>query len=235
MRQRVFDIGVAAPLLLVAIPLMLAAALVIFLNSPGSVFYRAPRVGKDGRVFTMLKLRTMRTRDVSKQSAITAHDDPRVIPAAKWVRRSRIDELPQLYHVIKGDMSIVGTRPRDPSIFRQYDTPLYREAFQRRPGLTSPGSLYSYMHAEKTLVNYAEAEKTYVSRVLPVILALDVTYMRGASFGKDLRLILRTLTVIAGFGGLTAEDESEYEQAHSYLRTMVAQTADGMYADGGGC
>ena len=116
MVKRLADVTITMMLLLALSPLMIIAAAGIWLSGPGSIIYRAKRVGRNGRRFTMYKFRTMEVSAESKWSPITAKDDRRVFAFGAWLRRLKIDELPQLFNILKGDMSVVGPRPEDPQI-----------------------------------------------------------------------------------------------------------------------
>ena len=197
MARRLVDIALASVALLVAAPLLALAAVGIHLASSGPTLYRAARVGRHGRVFTMFKLRTMHVDQGRSPSSITAHADPRVFRFGAWLRASKIDELPELFNVIRGDMSIVGPRPEVPGIVQQHYTPLQRRTLDVRPGLASPGSIYNYTHGE-ALLTPDDPERHYVERLLPVKLALDLVYLRHASWRYDARVVGRTLWTVAG-------------------------------------
>jgi len=188
--KRALDILLAGVALLVAAPLLALAALGIRLAGPGPILYRARRVGQHERPFTMYKLRTMRVGQ-AYTSVITAKDDPRVFPFGALLRRTKLDELPQLYNVLRGDMAMVGPRPEDPQMVEQFYAPLHRETFRVLPGLTSPGSIYAYTHGEAQL-DVRDPHGSYADRLLPLKLALDLVYVRRASLGYDLALISRT-------------------------------------------
>ena len=195
MAKRLIDVVIAGLGLALAAPVLGLAALAIRLTSPGALLYRARRVGRDGRCFTMYKLRTMHTRPSRPGSRITGQDDPRVFPVGRWLRRTKIDELPQLFNVLRGEMSIVGPRPEDPDIVERHYTPLHHETLRVRPGLASPGAIYHYTHGDALLVG-GDPETAYAARLLPLKLALDVVYVRHASLGSDVRIIGRTLSTI---------------------------------------
>ncbi len=195
MVKRLLDIVLAALGLVLVAPVLALAALAIRLASPGPVFYRARRVGRAGACFTMYKLRTMHQRPLGRTSRITGQDDPRVFPLGALLRRTKIDELPQLFNVLRGDMSIVGPRPEDPDIVERHYTPLLRETLAVRPGLASPGSIYNYTHGDALLAG-GDPETAYVERLLPLKVALDVVYVRHASLDSDVRIIGRTLSTI---------------------------------------
>jgi lipopolysaccharide/colanic/teichoic acid biosynthesis glycosyltransferase len=188
--KRVLDVILAGVALVAAAPVLCVAAVGIRLAGAGPIFYRAHRVGLHGRVFTMYKLRTMRVRQ-SYASAITAKNDPRVFPFGALLRRTKVDELPQLYNVLRGDMAIVGPRPEDPGMVARFYTPLDHETLRVAPGLTSPGSIYAYTHGEAQL-DARDSEGCYGERLLPLKLAMDIVYVRRASLAYDLAVIVRT-------------------------------------------
>jgi lipopolysaccharide/colanic/teichoic acid biosynthesis glycosyltransferase len=144
----------------------------------------------------MYKLRTMREMPAGAGPPLTAADDPRVFPLGRLLRRAKIDELPQLFNVLRGDMSIVGPRPEAPSYVYQHYGPSHLDTLKVRPGLVSPGTLYYYTHGERTLA-VGDAHRTYVERLLPLKLALDLAYLRRASLWYDVRLVGRTVAIIA--------------------------------------
>ena len=175
MVKRLLDIVLAALGLVLVAPVLALAALGIRLASPGGgpVFYRARRVGRAGACFTMYKLRTMHQRFPGRTSRITGQNDPRVFPLGALLRRTKIDELPQLFNVLRGDMSIVGPRPEDPDIVERH-----------------------YTHGDALLAG-GDPETAYIVRLLPLKVALDVVYVRQASLPLDVRIIGRTLSTIA--------------------------------------
>jgi lipopolysaccharide/colanic/teichoic acid biosynthesis glycosyltransferase len=138
----------------------------------------------------MYKLRTMRAGQ-AYPSAITAKNDPRVFPFGALLRRTKVDELPQLYNVLRGDMAIVGPRPEDPRMVDRFYQPLHHETLRVLPGLTSPGSIYAYTHGEAELDAH-DSEGCYGERLLPLKLAMDIVYVRRPSLAYDLALIVRT-------------------------------------------
>lgn len=194
--KRLFDIVVSTVCLAASLPFCLIAAVGIRLSSRGPVLYRARRVGLGGQTFVMHKFRTMHTEHGPNASAISAARDPRVFPFGAWLRRLKIDELPQFYDVLRGKMSLVGPRPEDPGIVRDHYMVDGFATLCVAPGLTSPGSLYYYTHGERLLTG-GDAEALYVERLLPVKLALDTVYIHEASFAYDLALIARTATTLA--------------------------------------
>lgn len=197
MIKRLFDVVASGLGLALTAPLMAVAAVGIRLSSAGPVVYRARRAGMGGRPFTMYKLRTMRVNHGLWRSRITTAHDPRVFPFGRLLRATKIDELPQLLNVLRGDMSIVGPRPEDPDLVARCYTPLQRETLRVRPGLAGPGSLYHDTHVGG-VSGAGDAENEYATRVLPIKLALDLVYVRHASWWYDVRLVARTLSVIVG-------------------------------------
>lgn len=196
MVRRLCDILLAATALIILSPLLLVAALGIKLSSTGPVLYRARRAGLNNRVFTMYKFRTMDAGDAGAQgSAITAHRDPRVFPFGTMLRRLKIDELPQFFNILRGEMSFIGPRPEDPHIVEEFYAPAHYETLRVVPGLASPGSLYNYTHGER-LIGAGDPEQDYVEQLLPIKLALDVIYVRETSLAYDARILLRTLLTI---------------------------------------
>lgn len=194
MARRAFDMVCSAASLVFLAPLLLLAAISIRLSSAGPVLYRAQRVGRDGRPFVMYKLRTMHCRPQAG-SSITAANDPRVFPAGRLLRALKIDELPQLLNVLRGDMAIVGPRPEAIDIVQQHYTAEWHRSLAVRPGLTSPGSICYYTHGEQLLAD-GEAEQYYVSRLLPIKMAVDLAYLQRATFLSDLGVCGRTAWVL---------------------------------------
>ena len=223
MIKRLLDVVLSAAALIVLAPIITLAALGIWLWDRGPVFYRARLTGRDGRPFTMYKLRTMRVDHGRFQSIITADRDPRIFPLGAWLRRSKVDELPQLVNILLGDMSIVGPRPQHPDIVQRYYRPEHRELLAVRPGLTSPGTLYDYAHGD-ALVGTTDPERGYVERLLPLCLALDLVYVRRASLAYDATLVARTVAQIVTTvcGRPWAADPPEFAQARRLLAGPAA-------------
>jgi lipopolysaccharide/colanic/teichoic acid biosynthesis glycosyltransferase len=190
------DLVLSSIALICLSPLFLLAAAGIRLCSPGPIFYRAKRVGIGGKIFTMYKFRTMHVNHGPAGSCITAQNDSRVFAFGSWLRRLKIDELPQLVNILRREMAIVGPRPEDPTIVERHYNSDQLETLRILPGLSSPGSIYFYTHGEKTL-NGKDPEGEYVERLLPVKLALDLIYVHEVSVLYNLRVILRTIWVVA--------------------------------------
>lgn len=195
MVRRLIDVVFSSTALILISPLLALAVIGIRLSSPGPILYRARRVGINGKIFFMYKLRTMHVNQSSFSSSITAKNDPRVFRFGSWLRLLKIDELLQLLNILRGEMSIVGPRPEDPEIVREYYALDHFETLSILPGLASPGSIYNYTHGEDMLTG-SDVEECYVRRLLPIKLALDIVYVREASFVYDVRVVARTIWVI---------------------------------------
>jgi lipopolysaccharide/colanic/teichoic acid biosynthesis glycosyltransferase len=213
---RLIDVVLASVALICLSPLFLLAAAGIWLSSPGPILYRAKRVGIGGKMFVMYKFRTMHVNQGPAGSCITGQNDARVFAFGSWLRRLKIDELPQLINILRREMAIVGPRPEDPKMVDLHYTPEQLETLRVLPGLSSPGSIYYYTHGEKTL-NGDDPEKLYVETLLPMKLALDMVYVRDASLLYNLRIILKTSWVIfaIAFGKRDFPEPREMSKAKS--------------------
>lgn len=180
--------------LLILSPLFLIVALWIIIDDPGPVFYRQQRVGKDGHNFGLLKFRSMRI-GADKQSLITIGDrDPRVTRAGYYIRKYKIDELPQLWNVLIGDMSLVGPRPE----VRKY-VDLYTEEQRRvlsvRPGITDYASI-EYIDENTLLAQSKDPDKTYIEQIMPAKIALNMRFIAHPTIGEYLKILFLTITKI---------------------------------------
>lgn len=193
--KRSFDIfGSTLGLILIS-PVFLIIGLLIRRDSPGPIFYRGPRVGKDGKVFGILKFRTMHEDPESYAGPrVTAQDDPRITPLGRWLRDTKLNELPQLWNVLMGEMSFVGPRPEDPEIAAGWDPTVRSEVLSVRPGITSPASVL--YRDEETLLKTDEVMSTYLDSILPSKLRLDQLYVRHRSFWLDLDILFWTFLVL---------------------------------------
>ena len=191
MLKRAFDVSCAAIGLVLSSPFVLAAAIAIQLDSPGPALYKGGRVGRDGRPFRMLKLRSM-VSDGGGPS-VTVAADPRVTRVGRFLRRSKLDELPQLVNVLRGEMSLVGPRPEHADYVKLY-TPEQRRVLSMRPGVTGPAAL-AFVD-EEAMLSGAHAETIYEREVMPRKLALDLEYVDHHSFAGDLRILGRTAALV---------------------------------------
>ena len=187
--KRAFDFLVALVGLAVTSPVLAAAAVAVKLDSPGPVFYNGRRVGKDGQEFLIHKLRSMHAGADAAGPAVTAGDDPRTTRTGRFLRRSKLDELPQLLNVLKGEMSLVGPRPEHPRYVERY-TAEQRRLLSVRPGITGPASL-AFID-EETQLRGGQPEDRYLNDVMPRKLALELSYLDQATMANDIKILIRT-------------------------------------------
>ena len=188
--KRLLDIVAAGAGLVVLAPLFGVVALLIKLDSPGPVFFKQKRIGKGFRPFWIYKFRTMR-QDAPEAMQLTVGADPRITRMGDFLRRSKIDELPQLFNIILGDMTLVGPRPEVPRYVEAFHCD-YEEILTVRPGLTDLASL-KYRDEATLLGQSANPEDEYLCRVLPDKIRLGKEYVHRSSLVFDMRLILKTL------------------------------------------
>jgi lipopolysaccharide/colanic/teichoic acid biosynthesis glycosyltransferase len=191
MVKRLFDVTFALCGLILLAPLLLVTGVLIKLDSPGPVLYRGERVGEDGVLFRMFKFRTMVVNADQMGSALTHSGDPRITRVGRTLRHWKVDELPQLINVLRGDMSLVGPRPESPRYVGHY-TPAQREVLSVRPGVMGLTQV-RFRHEEALLQSCANLEVDYVETIMPQKLALDLEYIAHQSLLVDLELILQTL------------------------------------------
>ena len=193
--RRLVDILLALFLLCATSPLFVLAALGIRLSSSGPILFRATRIGLHGEPFTLHKFRTMSVHTLGSGPAITGRHDARVFPFGALLRRTKVDELPQLIDVLRGKMAIVGPRPENPEIVARYYNERQRQTLAARPGMTSPGALFNYTHGDDYLGE--DVERDYIRRLLPVKLELELVYVQNQSWRYDIWIMLRTIATIA--------------------------------------
>jgi lipopolysaccharide/colanic/teichoic acid biosynthesis glycosyltransferase len=190
--KRGLDLLVASLGLGVSWPFLVILAVLVKLDSPGPALYQAARIGRDGREFRMVKFRTMRV-GADGGPGITGAADARVTRVGRWLRATRLDEMPQLFNVLRGDMSLVGPRPESPRYVRYY-TPEQRAVWSVLPGITGPTQLR--FRDEAAWLTDADVEAQYVRDLLPAKLASDLAYVRGRTLWLDIRLLLETAMLI---------------------------------------
>lgn len=191
--RRTLDLLAAAAGLFLLSPLFAVVAIAIKRHDGGPIFYRARRVGKGGRQFQLFKFRTM-VVDADKQGpGITIRNDSRITPIGRRLRRTKLDELPQLLNVLKGDMSLVGPRPEDPRYVAHY-TPKQRQVLRVRPGITSAASL-TYRNESQHLAG-EEWETVYRTQIMPEKIDIDLEYLSRRTIWTDLVLIVRTIAAL---------------------------------------
>ena len=195
MAKRLFDLLVASVLLVLLAPAGLVVALCIKRDSPGPVFFRQERVGRHGRLFRIHKFRTMVAAPAAGGPLLTVGADPRITPLGHWLRRHRIDELPQLIDVIQGHMSLVGPRPEVPRYVALYPAALRERVLSVRPGITDPVSLAHADESER-LARAEDPEREYVQVILPAKLQGAAAYAERATLWTDIGVLLRSLSVL---------------------------------------
>lgn len=189
--KRTFDILFAFLLLLLLLPLLVVFAFVVALTSPGGAFFRQLRVGRGGKEFRLLKFRTMRTGSEAKGQLTIGGRDSRITGVGYVLRKTKLDELPQLWNVLVGDMSVVGPRPEVPKYVALY-TADQRAVLKVRPGITGMASI-DYIDENEILARAADPERAYIDDVMPAKLALDLRYVRERSLALDMRIIGATI------------------------------------------
>jgi lipopolysaccharide/colanic/teichoic acid biosynthesis glycosyltransferase len=192
--KRLFDLAGALAGLLILCPLLLALGAAIWITSGLPAFFRQSRVGRRGRDFRLLKFRSMTVLEGAEQGRFDAGTRRRVTPIGRFLRKTKLDELPQLWNVFRGDMSLVGPRPEVRKWVEAYPK---RWAFVHtvRPGITDPASI-RFRNEEEVLAQSPDPEATYRDVILPQKLSLYEEYVRTRSFGGDIRILLQTVLAV---------------------------------------
>ena len=188
--KRCFDLLFAVCFLVVFSPVYIISWLIIRIVSPGPAIYKAERVGKDGKLFKCYKFRSMRV-DSGKVRLTTLENDDRIFPFGKFIRKAKIDEMPQVVNILKGEMTVVGPRPEDKENADKVYVGEFVHILDVKPGLTSTASLYDYTHGE-----LFENEESYEKEFMPKKLKLEMYYVNHRSFWYDIQLVLRTAWLI---------------------------------------
>lgn len=194
MLKRVADILIVIPGLVLLMPLLIVIALLLKLDSKGPVFFRQKRVGKNGKDFELFKFRTMHPDSDKKGLLTVGGRDPRITGLGYYLRRYKLDELPQLLNVLNGSMSLVGPRPEVRKYVDMYSNEQKR-VLNVRPGITDYASL-EYFHENELLAKSSDPEKTYIEVVMPAKLKLNQRYIEEAGFITDIQIILKTIARI---------------------------------------
>ena len=196
MLKRAFDIAaVICALAILGIPLLFVA-LVLRFTGEGEIFYRQKRIGRGGRPFDILKFATMLKNSPSLQGGdITVSGDPRILPVGRVLRKTKINELPQLFNVLFGDMSLIGYRPLTPRVAALFPKEYWAQLSDVRPGLSGIGSIV-FRDEERFLDQSQDRERTYAEVIAPYKAALELWYAREQSFLLDMKLIALTLLAI---------------------------------------
>ncbi len=193
--KRALDFVAALFGLIILSPFFLIIAILIKRDTPGPVFYRGPRIGRHGVVFKMLKFRTMYETQKSYHGLrVTCKEDDRITPFGKWLRDTKLNELPQLWNVLIGDMSLVGPRPEDPTISKTWPAQAALELLSVRPGITSPASIL--YRDEESMLHAGEVMRKYLHELSPDKMRLDQLYVKYQSFWLDLDVILWTVVLL---------------------------------------
>lgn len=192
--KRAFDVVFAAMALIVLFPFWVVIALWIVIDDGFPVFFRQERVGLNGRMFRLWKFRSMRKNAESLGQLTLSHHDARITKSGKFIRKYKIDELPQLINVLTGDMSLVGPRPEVARYVKHY-TPRQCRVLSVRPGITDLASV-EFINENELLANAADPERFYIEEILPKKLELQLTYVANRSFAGDLKIIWNTVVRI---------------------------------------
>ena len=188
--KRAFDAFCSAIALVLLAPLLLLIGIVVAAGSSGGAFYHQERIGRHGAPFRLHKFRSMQVHREGAQVTLGT-SDPRITSVGRVLRKYKLDELPQLWNVVKGDMSLVGPRPEVAKYLALYTNEM-REVLKVRPGLTDPASIAGFDEGER-LEAADDPEQYYREVILPEKVAQQLAYVRSATFGSDIRIIARTL------------------------------------------
>ncbi len=191
MLKRLFDILFSFLSLIFLLPVFLIISILIILGSKGGVFFSQTRVGKNQKDFKLLKFRTMYTGSEKKGLLTVGESDNRITSTGKWLRKSKLDELPQLLNILKGEMSFVGPRPEVRKYVDLYDKE-QRQVLLVRPGLTDYASI-EYVNENEILAKYPDPEKAYTEIIMPAKLELNLKYIKEMGLLVDLKIIFRTI------------------------------------------
>ena len=209
MLKRGIDVLVAGAMLILLSPLLLICALLVRFDSKGPVLFRQARMGRNFRTFQIVKLRTMRNGDPG--APITLGSDSRITCVGAWLRRWKLDEFPQLWNVLRGDMSLVGPRPVIPSLALEFASD-YKHLLRVRPGLTDPASV-RYCREAEMLALVPDPLRYFKSVVVPQKLCISRHYLENATVLSDVRIIMKTAAVVLTPGRPHAHSP-EFERLH---------------------
>jgi|SRR5882672_9770634 len=187
--KRLFDFAASAIGLIVLSPLLALVTLAVKVTSPGPAIFRQQRTGQFGKPFLIFKFRSMRPALAGKGALLTAAGDPRITPIGRWLRKTKIDELAQLFNVLRGDMSLVGPRPEVPLYTSRYDS-RQLQVLSARPGITSPQINFD---EEALMASRSDKEELYLAEILPAKLECDLAYCENIHFLSDLKILFYTV------------------------------------------
>lgn len=190
---RAFDVVLAVMGLVLTSPLLLASAVTVALTSPGGALFRQKRIGRHGHIFTLYKLRTMRVSE--NGPLVTSGNDPRITPSGRFLRKTKLDELPTFWNVLKGDMAMVGPRPEVPRYVKLED-PVWQRVLAVRPGITDPVTLH--LRSEEQLLVHVggDTEEYYLSELQPQKMKGYLDYLQTRNWHTDLTVLWRTLVAV---------------------------------------
>jgi len=194
--RRFTDLCAAIVVLVLLSPLFALISLIVVLDSRGNAFYGGWRVGQGGRRFRMWKFRTMVTNADRIGAAITTPNDSRITRVGGFLRKSKLDELPQFFNLLAGDLTLVGPRPEDPGITEQY-TVEQRAIFRVKPGITGPTQLRYTVIESQMIPDGEDAQQYYIDHILDQKLRLDLEYLKRRTFFSDLHVISQTVLLMA--------------------------------------
>ena len=209
--KRGFDLIASGLALLLLSPLILTSAIAVRLTSTGPVFFKQTRVGKSRREFRLIKFRTMRMNAETSGPSVTARGDTRITPVGRFLRRTKLDELPELWNVLIGDLSLVGPRPEVPRYAATY-LPEWERIFSIRPGITDPATL-QFRDEEAVLEAAQDSEAAYVNVVIPMKVKLALDYVDNWTIRLDLKLLILTVWAITLGRVLARPDRRMAEEA----------------------
>jgi lipopolysaccharide/colanic/teichoic acid biosynthesis glycosyltransferase len=195
MLKRLFDVLSSLFGILLLTPLFIVVAIWIKLDSPGPILFKQTRIGQLGREFKIYKFRTMVVDAEHLGQQITIGQDQRITRVGEWIRKFKVDELPQLFNVLNGDMSLVGPRPEVPKYVNIY-TPEQRQVLDVRPGITDPASI-AFRNESDLLGQATDPEAFYIREIMPKKLDLNLNYLKSQSLFSDIRIIFNTLFKVA--------------------------------------
>ncbi len=194
MFKRLFDLFFSALGLLLLSPVLLFIGLWVLLDSPGGMFFRQVRVGRNGKDFRLFKFRSMRVGSEAKGQLTVGAADSRITRSGLFIRKYKVDELPQLLNVLLGDMSLVGPRPEVPRYVALYNAEQKR-VLEVRPGITDYASI-EYVNENELLSKAADPEKMYIEEIMPAKLKLNLKYIQEQGLATDFKIILNTILKI---------------------------------------
>lgn len=191
--KRIFDFSLSLVMSLIFLPFMVLVGILIKIDSPGKIFFLQERVTSNGKIFKIFKFRTMKENS-EKLSGVTIDNDPRITKIGKYLRKLRIDEIPQIFNILTGDLSFVGTRPESVKYVKKYSPEMYATLLMPA-GVTSPASILFKDEAE-LLKDAENPDETYVSDILPKKMAYNLEYIENCSLFYDVKIMLKTVLAV---------------------------------------